>query len=86
MERKALIVGGIFGLIAPFVGLIFGLQISILIGNILAFPIIIMVMMTGIPIGKWHPIFMLVALGVSIVTWVCIFGLVAKLIHNKGKP
>ena len=80
MNKKALVWGGIFGLVAPFVGIFFGLQISVVLGNILAFPVIALVYVTGTPFGMWSPILTITAVVLSVVAWALIFGVLAKLL------
>ncbi len=41
----------LFGLLAPFIGLFVGLQISPLLANVLMFPFIIVSALTGTPTG-----------------------------------
>ena len=82
MNKKSLILGGTFGLIAPFVGLFLGLQVSVIIGNILAFPVIGLAYLTGQPFGMWHPLMMVLAIVLSVVTWALIFSFIAKLVKK----
>lgn len=84
MSKKALIWGGIFGLLAPFIGIFLGLQVSTTLGNILAFPVIGLSYATGVPFGMWHWSMLLLAVALSVVLWALIFALVAKL-FRKGK-
>lgn len=83
MSKKALIWGGLFGLVAPFVGIFFGLQVSTTLGNILAFPVIVLAYVTGTPLGMWHPALMFAAVALSVVLFALIFALAAKL-FRKG--
>lgn len=83
MNKKALIGGAVFGLLAPFVGIFFGLQISTVVGNILAFPVVGLAYVTGHPFGMWGPGLMAGALGLSLVLWAVIFGLIAMLFRRR---
>lgn len=83
MNRKALALGGIFGLIAPFVGIFMGLQVSVILGNILALPVIGLVYVTGTPFGMWSPALMIAAVVLSIVLWALIFALIARLLGRR---
>lgn len=83
MNKKCLIWGGLFGLIAPFIGIFAGLQISTTVGNILAFPIIGLSALTGVPFGMWGAGMMLFAFALSVVVWALIFSLIAKLFTKK---
>jgi hypothetical protein len=82
MNKKAFIWGGLFGLIAPFIGIFLGLQVSTLLGNIFAFPLIGIAYMTGQPFGMWHPALMIGAAILSIVVWALIFGIIARLFRR----
>lgn len=82
MNKKALIIGGVFGLVAPFVGIFMGLQVSVILGNILAFPIIGLVYVTGTPFGMWSSALMIAAIVLSTVLWALIFALIARVIRR----
>lgn len=83
MNKTAIIIGGFFGLIAPFVGIFLGLQVSTILGDILAFPVIGLVYVTGTPFGMWEAPLMIVAFALSIVLWALIFGLIARLLKRR---
>ncbi len=51
MLSKLILCRFLFGLIAPFIGLFIGLQMSPWLANILMFPFIIVSALTDIPIG-----------------------------------
>ncbi len=82
MNRKALIWGGVCGLIATFLGLFVGLQVSPMVANVLMFPIIGMSYVMG-PFGMWNPVLMLVGLALSVVVWALIFGVVAMFLKRR---
>lgn len=82
MSKKAIIGGAIFGLIAPFVGIFLGLQVSTILGNILAFPIIGVSAVVGVPFGLWPLWGMIGALLLSIVVWALVFGLISLLVRS----
>lgn len=75
MNKKWLIIGGVFGLFAPFIGIFIGLQVSVIFGNFLAFPIIALAFITGKPFGTWSAGFMIFAVVLSVVVWALVFGL-----------
>jgi ABC-type dipeptide/oligopeptide/nickel transport system permease subunit len=79
MKKSWLIAGGIFGLVAPFIGMFFGLQVSTVLGNILAFPVIALVYITGTPFGFWGGGLYVLAITLSIVAWALIFGVASTL-------
>ena len=83
MNKKALLWGGVFGLIAPFVGLFVGLQISPVVANVLMFPIIGLSYVLGTPFGMWGPSLMILGIALSIVMWALVFGIVAKLLKQR---
>lgn len=82
--NKSLIFGALWGLIAPFIGIFFGLQVSVMIGNILAFPIIGLSYITGTPFGMWSMGMMLFALFTSIVVWAALFWVLGRLFLGKN--
>ena len=72
-HRRAALIGLVFGALAPFAGLFFGLQVSPLLGNILAFPLIVVSWLAGEPIGSL-PVFLLaVGFLLSSVIWCLLF-------------
>ena len=83
MSKKALIIGGVFGLISPFIGIFMGLQVSTILGNIFAFPVIGLAYATGQPFGMWHPTLMVVAVILSVIVWALIFAVVARLFMRQ---
>lgn len=80
--KIGLIVGAVFGLVAPFIGLFIGLQISVVLANILMFPIISISYVTGEPFGNWGGEMMAFALLLSMVAWSLLFGIVAKIVRR----
>jgi hypothetical protein len=83
MSKKALISGGVFGLVAPFIGIFFGLQVSVVVGNILAWPVVGLVYLTGSPFGEWGVGLMIAAVAISIVAWAIVFALIAMMWPGK---
>ena len=81
MNKKALIWGGVFGLVAPFIGLFVGLQVSPMLANILMFPIIGLAAVSGGSFGQ-NPAILLVGVVLSVVVWALIFGIVAKFLKR----
>ncbi|OGG50901.1 hypothetical protein A2704_05965 [Candidatus Kaiserbacteria bacterium RIFCSPHIGHO2_01_FULL_54_36b] len=81
-NKKALIWGGAFGLVAPFVGMFVGLQVSPVVANILMFPILGMSMVLNSPFGMWSPALMLAGLLVSIVVWAIVFAIASALLKQ----
>lgn len=65
--------GGLFGLVAPFIGMFIGLQVSPMVANVLMFPIIGMSAMLQSPFGAWSPALMLAGLALSIIVWALAF-------------
>lgn len=81
MSKKALIWGGVFGLVAPFIGLFVGLQVSPMLANILMFPIIGLAAVSGGWFGQ-NPSIFLVGIVLSVVVWALVFGIVAKFLKR----
>ena len=84
MNRKWLIWGSVFGLIAPYVGVFVGLQVSVVLGNILTFPLIILAALTDSVFGNWGLPFLLLATALSVVIWALIFGVVGLLLNQRS--
>lgn len=72
-NKKALLWGGVFGLVAPFIGMFIGLQVSPMVANVLMFPVIGMSAMLQRPFGMWSPALMLTAVALSIIVWALVF-------------
>lgn len=86
MNKKALIGGAVFGLVAPFVGIFIGLQISTVLGNVLAFPVVGLAYLTGEPFGIWGSGMMIFAVALSIALWAIIFGAISMAFARKVPP
>ena len=79
---RSLIYGFIFGLIAPIFGLFFGLQVSVVIGNILTFPLIILSQITGTPFGMMSTPLRIIGWLLSAIVWAAIFYAVARILQQ----
>lgn len=75
----AVVLGVLFGLVVPFLGVFLGLQVSTALGNILAFPVIAIVYITDTPFGMWSGWQFAVAAVLSVVLWTAFFALIGKL-------
>lgn len=84
-NKKALIWGGVFGFVAPFIGLFVGLQLSPTIANILMFPVLLLSEVLNSPFGTWSPGFMLAGLLVSMAAWALVFAAVSALVKRVQK-
>ena len=84
-NKKALMWGGVFGLVAPFVGMFVGLQVSPMVANVLMFPIIAMAAGLNSPFGMWSPALMLAALVLSVIVWALVFAAVDMLVKRMRK-
>ena len=82
MRKRIYILGIALGLIVPYIGIFAGLQVSVTLGNILAFPIITVAYVTGTPFGMWHPALWLLAAVLSIVVWTVIVAIVDRLLKK----
>ncbi|MEM7114699.1 MAG: hypothetical protein AAF614_19845 [Chloroflexota bacterium] len=79
---KSAIFGFVFGLIAPFIGLFFGLQVSVFLGNLLMLPFQAFFALTGIPFGEMSGLVVLLLTLVSGVLWAAIFYVIARLLNR----
>jgi len=77
--------GGVFGLVAPFVGMFVGLQVSPMVANVLMFPVIAMAAVLNSPFGMWSPALMLAALVLSVIAWALVFAAVGTLLKQMRK-
>ena len=82
MRMRVAILGVLFGLLMPAVGIFVGLQVSTTLGNVLAFPVIAVVSITGVPFGMWSAWHILIAALLSICIWTVIFSLLDKLLRG----
>ena len=76
------IFGFIFGLIAPFVGLCVGLQVSVLLGNLWTLPFQAFFALTGIPFGEMSAAIIGLLTIASGVLWAIIFYGIQRLIKR----
>ena len=79
MKRKPLLTGVLFGIIAPPVGMFVGLQVSPVLANILMFPILIVSMVTGTPLGDMSIGLWLSMIVLSGLVWALVFAAVAAI-------
>jgi len=82
--KKELIAGIIFGAVAPFLGLFFGLQLSIFLGNILTFPLIIESTLIDKPFGEFSIFWWGVSFLLSMILWPLIFIIIKKALIKTG--
>jgi hypothetical protein len=62
--------GGILlGLVVPYLGLFFGLQVSTTLGNILAWPLLLVAAVSATPIGMFSGLHWLFAITLSCAFW-----------------
>ena len=84
---KPLVYKFAFGLIAPFIGLFVGLQVSPLLANILMFPIIAVSAVTDVPIGEMSGLLwagMVLLSGVVWATLLSVPGLIRAQLGNRS--
>lgn len=84
MNRKHFTFGGLFGLLAPLLGLFAGLQVTPFLGNVLMFPFIIVGKILGQPLGEFSPIVTIICFIASIVAWGLIFAAIGALIQRRN--
>lgn len=77
-HKTALLIGAAFGLLAPFIGMFVGLQISPVVANILMWPILGLAFLLGTPFGGWSGGMILFALAVSVAMWALVFVVVSS--------
>jgi len=82
MNKKAIIYGGVFGLLAPLFGVFVGLQVNPFVGTLLLLPVIGMSIVLGDPIGMFGTGTKILAIGVSVVFWIFVFIGVQKMINS----
>ena len=82
-NKKALIWGGVFGFVAPFIGMFVGLQIFPNVANVLMFPILGLSMILGTPFGMWGMGTKLAALVLSVVVWALVFETLGRLFKRS---
>jgi hypothetical protein len=83
MGNRTYVLGALFGLIVPSIGIFVGLQVSTTVGNILAFPFIFVSLITGITLGMWSPVIWMAAIIVSIAIWTGIFAVIDTFFRTK---
>lgn len=83
MNKKHLIFGAIFGLIAPALGLFAGLQVAPFLGTILMFPFIIVGAVTGDPFGEFSTAMKIISVILSIGLWALIFGFIGNFLGKS---
>ncbi len=72
MKTTTYLLGIVLGLVVPYIGIFAGLQVSTLLGNILAFPLIAVSYITGEPFGMWGAPLWIFAILLSIIIWTAI--------------
>lgn len=70
---KSALLGFGFGLIAPLIGLFVGLQLSIVLANILMWPVLLVSMVTSTPFGMMSSGLRLAAWLFSAIAWSAVF-------------
>lgn len=79
MCRKNLILAVAMGTVLPAIGILVGLQVSAVLGTILAFPIVSFSKLIGIPFGMWSATTWLAAFAFSVLIWIAMVYVVGKL-------
>ena len=72
---RTYILGIFLGIVTPIIGLFAGLQISTTLGNILAFPLLVVSYVSSVPIGMWPWPLWVIGAVLSIALWTSIVGL-----------
>lgn len=84
IKKRTYILGVIFGLIVPYIGIVAGLVISSTLGNILAFPLLIVATVTGKHFGAWDGGLWLAAMLLSIIIWTGVFIIIDKVLQARA--
>ena len=85
MITKPILIKFSFGLIAPFIGLFVGLQVSPWLGSVLMFPFIAVSAVTGIPIGEMPGLLFGALVLVSGVAWAIVLSIPGVIRTQLGK-
>ncbi len=85
MKKSHYIAGILLGLLTPVAGIFIGLQISTTFGTILAWPLVLMSFLTGIPFGMWSPLLWLVAMILSVIVWTLVVYALSQLGKTRAK-
>ena len=80
--KRVLLSGATFGLISIPVGLFIGLQVSTTFGMILVWPLGLLFILTGVPIGMWSGGGWIVLVVVSVFGWAGLFWFVRLLLQR----
>ena len=83
IRKRTFALGTLFGLLVPYIGMFLGLQVSTKLGNIFAFPVILLVAITDKPFGTWNIWLFLTAALISIAFWTLIFAALDKALQKK---
>ena len=82
MKKQMYLLGIVLGLIMPVVGVFFGLQVSVMLGNIFAFPIVVIAALTDKPFGMWNAGLWVVAMLFSVLAWTFIVAIVDRILRR----
>ena len=76
--KKAYVLAAIMGVCMPIAGVFLGLQVSTLLGNIFAHPLLLVSIITGEPIGSFSAFWWVIAVALSIFEWILLFYLIQR--------
>ena len=76
---RAAMFGAMLGLIAIWIGLLVGLQVNVLFGKILVFPVAVVASISGVSIMMMSPALWIVAVVIQCLTWALIFYVFSRL-------
>ncbi len=76
---RAAMLGAMLGLIAIWIGLLVGLQVNVLFGKILVFPVAVVASISGVSIMMMSPALWIAAVVIQCLTWALIFYVLSRL-------
>ncbi|MEM8976789.1 MAG: hypothetical protein AAGD43_32470 [Pseudomonadota bacterium] len=76
---RTVVVGAVFGLIAIWFGLFVGLQVNVVLGQLLVLPAAVVATLSGVPIMKMPLALWIIAIALQCLTWALIFHLLGRL-------
>ncbi len=74
--------GAVFGLVAIWLGLFVGLQVNVLLAQMLIFPISVVSYISGVPLMMMSPVLWALGIIAQCATWAIIFYFVSRLARS----
>ena len=80
VRKRVYILGLLIGVVAPILGLFLGLQVSVILGNILAAPQILLSTIIGEPFGTLSTVLQIAGILISVAIWTVIIGAIDRIV------